>query len=261
MVSAPVRMVLVGFTWAMVASGCSHCTADSRVDVTTGLPTAPIITVIGRVLDAETRQPLVGALALLLKKGVGEVSLDERTDANGRFVTPGKAVVRQVRPTTLTIRRFARRRIQDSDHPEGATENYLTHVPEEITLPAEGQVLDIGTILLLPGDMNGRIDLVSRGSEDDGPWRKAADFSNPGLDFSWAKPVVTVRLVVPDSPADRAGIRVGDFILSVDGRDVTGLGPGAVRYLLGGRVGTMVKVVVRSSSGTTRALELERFRA
>jgi len=244
----------------MAIGGCSIRHTDSRVDITTGRQVSPAVVVTGLVLDADTRRPLAGALALLIKKGVGEVSLDERTDASGRFVTPGKAIVRQVRPTTLTIRRFAQRRIQDSDHPEGVTENYLTHVPEEMPLPSQGHVLDVGTILLLPGDMTNRIDLVPRGSEDDGPWRKHADFSNPGLDFSWGKPVVTVRVVVTGSPADGAGIRVGDSILSVDGRDVTGLGPGAVRYLAGGKVGTTVELVIKSSEGTRRTLHLERFK-
>jgi predicted metalloprotease with PDZ domain len=41
---------------------------------------------------------------------------------------------------------------------------------------------------------------------------------------------VAVSIVRSGSPAERAGIKLGDTVLSIEGRDVRGLGPGAINY-------------------------------
>jgi hypothetical protein len=64
---------------------------------------------------------------------------------------------------------------------------------------------------------------------------------------------VTVLTVRPGSPADKAGVKAGEPIASVDGQDVSELGAVAVAYLLGGAPGTSVKVTLGS-----RTLTLQR---
>ena len=56
---------------------------------------------------------------------------------------------------------------------------------------------------------------------------------------------VAVVQAFPESPAARAGLRRGDVIVAVDGRNVEGLDSGAVADLLKGPRGTLVRVGVR----------------
>jgi hypothetical protein len=69
---------------------------------------------------------------------------------------------------------------------------------------------------------------------------------------------VKVYKVTPNSPADKAGIKAGDFILSVDGEDLDShVGYRKMRRLLEGPVGSKVKLAV-SSRGELKRLEIER---
>src|SRR6202142_2532848 len=63
-----------------------------------------------------------------------------------------------------------------------------------------------------------------------------------GMEVMMDGPSVAVVQAFPDSPAARAGLRRGDVIVAVDGRDVEGLASGAVADLLKGPRGTLVKV-------------------
>jgi S1-C subfamily serine protease len=63
-------------------------------------------------------------------------------------------------------------------------------------------------------------------------------------DFAFAGPGVKVAGVVPDSPAAKAGVKEGDVLLKVDGKDVTNLQ--AFSGVLSGLTpGQTVPVVVR----------------
>lgn len=69
---------------------------------------------------------------------------------------------------------------------------------------------------------------------------------------------VRILKVTPGSPADKAGLKRGDKIFSVDGVDLDGhVGYRKMRRLLEGPVGSKVKMAV-SSGGELKRLELER---
>jgi carboxyl-terminal processing protease len=63
--------------------------------------------------------------------------------------------------------------------------------------------------------------------------------------------------VVPESPAQAAGIKEGDILLSVDGEDLVKQDSRQIDLLLEGSVGSKVKVVT-SQGGSVKRYELER---
>lgn len=63
-----------------------------------------------------------------------------------------------------------------------------------------------------------------------------------------------------DSPADRAGIRIGDKILAIDGKEAAGFTTEQVSALLKGDPGTQVKVTVEHLDGRQQTLTLTRER-
>jgi hypothetical protein len=71
-----------------------------------------------------------------------------------------------------------------------------------------------------------------------------------------AKNVVVAR-VSPDSPADAAGVKEGDLLLSVDGVDLHREGFRAMRKMLQGPVGSKVRIAV-SRNGALKRFQFER---
>ncbi len=60
---------------------------------------------------------------------------------------------------------------------------------------------------------------------------------------------VRVTYVLPRTPAERAGVRVGDVVTAVDGTSTKGLAIDAVSGRLRGKAGTVVAVTVKRSDG------------
>jgi S1-C subfamily serine protease len=104
----------------------------------------------------------------------------------------------------------------------------------EYTIPEGRDSFDVGAIKLVPGQMN-------PGAADVG----IKPHSTDGRAF--------VDSVRPDSSAAKAGVKPGESLLAVDGRDCTDLGPLAISSWLGGPPGTQVKVTVGA-----RTLTLDR---
>jgi S1-C subfamily serine protease len=111
----------------------------------------------------------------------------------------------------------------------------------DVSIPASGKKADVGVIKLLHGDeMSSRLE----------GWI--------GTYVTGRRGQVKVNAVNAWVPAYRAGIEVGDTILSVDGRDVRGLGSRAVGFLLRGPSGSSITIEVESGDGKRRKLTLER---
>jgi carboxyl-terminal processing protease len=80
-----------------------------------------------------------------------------------------------------------------------------------------------------------------------------------GVELAGIPPLVTE--VVATSPAERAGVRVGDRIIAIDGEDVTSQGPAGAYERLNGDEGTVVVVAVERDAGATAAeYEIQRER-
>ncbi|HET8863716.1 MAG TPA: S41 family peptidase [Solirubrobacterales bacterium] len=78
-------------------------------------------------------------------------------------------------------------------------------------------------------------------------------FSGIGLSVSGVEDGLRVVSVFKHSPAERAGLEVGDTIVSVDGRSIAGLSSNAATALIKGPEGTEVTVGVRDGEdGATR---------
>jgi len=174
----------------------------------------------GRVIDADTGKPSVG---VTIETHVGDVFMRAVTDAAGNF-----------RMTNIyTNRRLTVWLIGRSD----------AFVAErlELTSPSDGDTLDAGVVRLLRGD-----ELASHLEGWMGMFVTRRGRRN------------VVAAVSPWSPADRAGIQVGDVLLSIEGRDVGGLGPRAASFLLRGPVGSKSTVALQNRDGTVVRYQLER---
>lgn len=84
-------------------------------------------------------------------------------------------------------------------------------------------------------------------------------FSGIGLTVAGTRDGLRVESVFKGSPANQAGIEVGETIVSVDGRSIAGLDSNAATALIKGPEGTDVTVGVRNSKGgKTRQVRLTR---
>ncbi len=84
-------------------------------------------------------------------------------------------------------------------------------------------------------------------------------FSGIGLGVTKVRRGLRADRVFPDSPAHRAGVEVGDVIVSVEGRSIAGQSSEVATTKIKGPEGTEVSIgVLRPSSGDVRQLRLTR---
>jgi S1-C subfamily serine protease len=69
---------------------------------------------------------------------------------------------------------------------------------------------------------------------------------------------MTVERVEPEGPAARAGLRVGDTVLAIDGVPTADMTEAELRERARGEVGSIVVLRVRSADGALRELRIER---
>jgi C-terminal processing protease CtpA/Prc len=69
----------------------------------------------------------------------------------------------------------------------------------------------------------------------------------------------TVAQARPGTPADKAGVKTGDAILSIDGKDMRGLGHGVLEWYLRGKPGSPVTVTVQTPGEAPRTVSFNRI--
>ncbi len=69
---------------------------------------------------------------------------------------------------------------------------------------------------------------------------------------------VQIATVVAGGPADKAGMKDGDTLLSIDGKTTTGMSLDSVVRAIRGPSGTSLTLMVRHSDGTTQTLTIKR---
>jgi RNA polymerase sigma factor (sigma-70 family) len=113
-------------------------------------------------------------------------------------------------------------------------------VPEYLTtvVPRETPIVDLGTFRLISGDWRARE-------------RSGATVGLRLLPKDGRPTVVNVR---PDLPGARAGIAEGEVVVAVNGREVRGLGAGAVSYLLREPPGSKLSVTLETPAGKARTV-------
>lgn len=82
-------------------------------------------------------------------------------------------------------------------------------------------------------------------------------FVGIGVELKTNAPTKIAR-VIQGSPADEAGIAVGDEIIRVDGKDARGLTGAEIGELLQGREGEIAELLLRSPSGNERTITATR---
>jgi len=85
-------------------------------------------------------------------------------------------------------------------------------------------------------------------------------FSGIGLDVRFKPNGLYVVKPYPGTPAEKAGIKPGDLVISAEGKSFTGKRGDAAVALIQGKPGTFVTVEVRSPNGKVRTLRVERKR-
>jgi len=181
-------------------------------------------TLDGRVIEADSGKPVVGTVVHVRHAGM---FVEARTDGAGAFRIPGMP------PGSRIVVWIGRNGDPFVD------ERLVLNVP----VREAGLKVDAGTVKLLRGD-----ELAS------------SLVAWVGLFVTRRSGQIVVSAVSPWLPADAAEVAVGDQVLAIDGRDVAGLGPRAVTFLLRGPVGSSVTLIVRTPEHDKRKLTLTRVR-
>jgi protocatechuate 3,4-dioxygenase beta subunit len=186
-----------------------------------------LMTVKGTVLDDAKSAPLAGvAVHVQSDGGPGREGRPLVTDAGGRFEIPDV-------PQTPTIALAF----------QIADPAYLQEV-EYVLVPGPADSLDVGTIRLVRGNLKDRIGSGPRGMI-------GIEFARQGAD-------VVLTQIRPNTPAERAGLRPGDRVISADGRSLAGLGHTGRSYVVAGPAGKPITLVVQSTGTPPRPVTVIR---
>lgn len=184
--------------------------------------------IVGKVVDRETDAPLAGVDVRAFATSAMGNRPGTRTSASGAFAIEG------INPgETLSLM---------------ITGDASTHLVERRRVEmTKGAEIDLGTIKLARGNIEARI--------KEGTWNGFTGINPSENDTA------TVLNARPGTPAALAGIKDGDAILSIDGKDMRGAGFGTIEYSLRGRPGSPISLVVQTPGAPPRTVTFNRFDA
>ncbi|HLT36482.1 MAG TPA: carboxypeptidase regulatory-like domain-containing protein [Enhygromyxa sp.] len=183
----------------------------------------PTHRVSGRLVDDESREPLAGLVVYAHAFGVGSLNADPNPSGARVTGTSGRFTVDEV-PTGKVVFTILPRHF-DGTMPEYGLSSLVRAVRPS---PREQ---DLGDLPLVRRRVHGTIEPGDLGFE-------LKEWAPEQVPEDWRAEVATVT---PGGPADRAGMRPGDVIVSVDGHDVSDGDPdGLYGVLLPVPVGTTV---------------------
>jgi hypothetical protein len=122
-----------------------------------------------------------------------------------------------------------------------------THVAEHIDVDVKSGVptVDLGIIKMMKGSWRDKGSMVQRG--------------RVGFTVSLVDGKASVTGVIPGFPAEKAGLKQGELVLTVNGRSTEGLGNGALDFLAAGKLDQPVTVkVAPREGGAPRDVTVER---
>lgn len=90
----------------------------------------------------------------------------------------------------------------------------------------------------------------------------SGEFGGLGITVSWDKGVVKVISPIDDTPADKAGIQAGDYIIKIDGEDVEGTSLAKAVEKMRGKVGTKITITIlrEGEKPFTKTLKREKIK-
>lgn len=84
-------------------------------------------------------------------------------------------------------------------------------------------------------------------------------FEGIGAEIGMKKGTLTIIAPLPGTPAEKAGLKAGDFILSIDGKDTTGMAVDEAVSLIRGKKGTKVTLeIIREGFKEAKKFEITR---
>ena len=86
------------------------------------------------------------------------------------------------------------------------------------------------------------------------------EFDGIGIDFTLEEGVIRIVSPIDDTPAARAGIRAGDYIIKVNGKSVQGMTLQEASALMNGKAGTKLQLTVLRKGEQPRDIEIVRAR-
>lgn len=148
----------------------------------------------------------------------------------------------------------------------GGAESDLEHYREVRDFVLETFVRDVDPDELVEQALAGMVDHLDEPSRYYAEAREAArvdretsgHFVGIGVVFRAREDALQVLFPLPGSPAERAGVRVGDVVRAIEGRPVD---PGAldeVRAALRGEPGSLVRLSLEGRDGAEREVEIRR---
>ena len=128
---------------------------------------------------------------------------------------------------------------------------------QTINLPVE--IVDMEFADGMMADLDQFSSIIWPYEDEDFRIRMQGSFVGVGVQIEKAPgEYIQVVTPLPDTPAVRAGIRAGDYLMKVDGKDTKDMSIERAKDLIRGPVGTIVTLTIRSGAAAPRNIEVKR---